>query len=189
MIEISEYKPSWKEEFIEIGVHLRDHLGDLAIRIDHIGSTSVPGLAAKDLIDVQVTVLERSTAVYDAFMAAGYNKSRHETDHVPPEMPTNPREWEKWLFKSPETMRPVNCHVRMPGRSNQRYALLFRDYLRAMPAIAQAYGQAKSAIVKYHPEDDMEAYYDIKDPICDIIIKGAELWAVATRWELGASDV
>lgn len=79
-------------------------------------------------------------------------------------------------------------HVRLPGRANQRYAILFRDYLRAFPAIARAYGQVKEAIVKYHPEQDMEAYYDIKDPVCDIIIGGAEEWALSTNWQAGPSD-
>jgi len=54
--------------------------------------------------------------------------------------------------------------------------------------VAQAYGQAKMAIVRYHPEDDMDAYYDIKDPVCDIISSGAECWAQATDWQPGASD-
>ena len=76
----------------------------------------------------------------------------------------------------------------MPARANQRDAILFRDYLRALPAIAQAYGQVKEAIVKYHPEQDIEASYDIKDPVCDLIIGGAEEWAVSTHGVAGPSD-
>jgi GrpB-like predicted nucleotidyltransferase (UPF0157 family) len=74
------------------------------------------------------------------------------------------------------------------SRANQRYALLFRDYLRGFPEIAQAYGQVKSAVVKYHPEADMDAYYDIKDPVCDIIYSSAEAWAESTDWRVGSSD-
>lgn len=183
MVEIQPYKPSWPEEFKQIAAHLRHHLGELALRIDHIGSTSVPGLAAKDLIDIQVTVVERKTAVLQAFQQAGYVKSRHESDHVPPGFDPNPRDWEKWLFKSPAHQREVNAHVRMLGRANQRYALLFRDYLRAFPKAAQAYAEVKTAIVAYHPEDDLTAYYDIKNPVCDIIYAGAELWAQTIQWE------
>jgi len=83
--------------------------------------------------------------------------------------------------------RRVNLHVRLQGRSNQRYALLFRDYLRAHPRAAAAYGQAKTALAHYHA-DDIEAYYGVKDPVCDIIIAGAESWAAATGWEPGPSD-
>ena len=46
----------------------------------------------------------------------------------------------------------------------------------------------KSNIIQYHPEEDMDAYYDIKDPLCDIIMGGVEIWAAATAWTLGESD-
>lgn len=75
----------------------------------------------------------------------------------------------------------------MSGRANQRYALLFRDFLRVDPASAQAYARVKLALVRYHP-DDLEAYYDVKDPVCDLIMAGAELWAAAQEWEPGPSD-
>ena len=57
-IVITEYQSRWPAEFAELAVRLRRAAGDLALRIDHIGSTSVPGLAAKDVIDVQVTVAD-----------------------------------------------------------------------------------------------------------------------------------
>ena len=56
MIIISQYNPKWPEEFENIKSSLQAALGDLALRIDHIGSTSVPGLGAKDVIDIQITV-------------------------------------------------------------------------------------------------------------------------------------
>ncbi|HET8851853.1 MAG TPA: GrpB family protein [Ktedonobacteraceae bacterium] len=56
LIVISPYDPQWPLEFRQLGMPLRAVLGDLALRVDHIGSTSVPGLAAKDVIDVQITV-------------------------------------------------------------------------------------------------------------------------------------
>ncbi len=69
--------------------------------------------------------------------------------------------------------------------------MVFRDYLRACPAIAQAYAQVKMALVKYYPGggwDDMEAYYEVKDPVCDIIIGGAEVWAASSGWAMGPTD-
>jgi GrpB-like predicted nucleotidyltransferase (UPF0157 family) len=159
----------------------------LALRIDHIGSTSVPGLAAKDIIDIQVTVKALLPAVEEAILAAGYSRSRHLTDHVPPAANPDPTQWQKWFFEG-EGERPVNLHVRIEGRANQRYALLFRDYLRANPLVSLAYGQVKASIIKHHPEESMDAYYDIKDPVCDIIMGGAETWATATEWAFGESD-
>lgn len=189
MISIVSYQPSWPIEFLEKGTMLRQILGDLALRIDHIGSTSVPGLAAKDVIDIQITAERLTSKVERAMNLAGFQRLVHiNQDHVPPGKETDPKEWEKWMFQPAAPGRHIHVHVRMPGHANQRYAILFRDYLRAFPAIAQAYGQVKEAIVKYHPEQDMEAYYDIKDPVCDIIIGGAEEWAASTNWQPGPTD-
>ena len=189
MITIVPYKTEWSTEFMTLGENLCQNLGDLALRIDHIGSTAVPGLAAKDIIDIQITVQELIPAVENALNLAGYQRiSRITGDHLPQGMKDDPQEWLKWIFKPAAAQRPANVHIRMPGRANQRYPLLFRDYLRAYPPIAQAYAQVKMALVKYHPEDDMEAYYDIKDPACDIIFGGAEVWAASTGWKLGPSD-
>lgn len=188
MIQIVNYKASWADEFAEIGATLRHHLGDLALRIDHIGSTAVPNLPAKDLIDIQVTVAALSPQVAQAFYDAGYTKSRHELDHTPPGFPQEPAQWQKWLFKSGDEQRPVNAHVRLPGRLNQRFALLIRDYLRQFSLAARAYGEVKQAIIKYHPEEDMEVYYAVKNPVFDIIYCGAEYWAEQIAWEPDPSD-
>ena len=189
MISILPYKTSWPNEFLEKGRMLRNILGALALRIDHIGSTSVPGLAAKDIIDIQITASRLTHNLESAMKLAGFQRLAKITqDHVPPGKESDAHEWEKWFFQPASVGRRVNVHTRLPARANQRYAILFRDYLRAFPAIAQAYGQVKEAIVKYHPEQDMEAYYDIKDPVCDIIYAGAEEWAASTNWQAGPSD-
>jgi GrpB-like predicted nucleotidyltransferase (UPF0157 family) len=189
VISIVAYKASWTNEFLEKGRMLRNFLGNLAPRIDHIGSTSVPGLSAKDVIDIQITVDRLSRNLESAMNLAGFQRLSNMTwDHLPPGKDEDAHEWEKWFFQPASVGRRVNVHVRMPGRANQRYAILFRDYLHAFPAIVQAYGQVKEAIVKYHPEQDMEAYYDIKDPVCDIIHAGAEQWADATDWQPRPSD-
>jgi GrpB-like predicted nucleotidyltransferase (UPF0157 family) len=189
LISILPYKPSWPNEFLEKGTMLRQFLGDLALRIDHIGSTAVPGLATKDVIDIQITAERLTDTLERAMNLAGFQRLVNiNQDHVPPGAKAAAHQWEKWLFQPDSPGRKVNAHVRMPGRANQRYAILFRDYLRAFPAIAQAYGQVKEAIVKYHPEPDMEAYYDIKDPVCDIIMGGAEAWAASHNWQPGPTD-
>lgn len=187
MISLSPYQSTWPSEFRDFGTSLRHHLGSLALRIDHIGSTSVPDLAAKDILDIQVTVGALIPAVEEAILAAGYSRLQYSTDHVPPACNPDPSQWQKWVFRR-ERERPINLHARIKGRANQRYALLFRDYLRANPLASQAYGQVKSNIIKYHPEEDMNAYYDIKDPVCDIIMGGAETWAAAAAWAPRESD-
>lgn len=184
MIAIVPYQATWQDEFQSLKQTLHRTLADLALRIDHIGSTSVPGLAAKDIIDIQITVETLDLAVEAALNQVGYQRVTHIThDHLPPGSESSADHWAKWVFKPIAPQRPVNVHVRLTGRANQRYALLFRDYLRAHPAIAQAYADVKLALAKHHP-DDVEAYYEVKDPVCDIIISGAELWATTTQWEV-----
>lgn len=184
LIEIMQYNEQWSEEFQRIREPLREALGALALRIDHIGSTSVPGLAAKDVIDVQVTVAELdAAAIAAALEPLGYTLRTDITnDHLPPGRNDPQEEWQKLFFRAPEGQRRTNLHVRRTGRANQRYALLFRDYLRADPHVAKAYEQIKLALARLHPED-MEAYYDVKDPACDLIIAAAELWAAQTGYK------
>ena len=188
MIAIESYQPEWSEQFASLGRVLREVLGDLALRIDHIGSTSVPGLAAKGIIDIQVTARALTTQLDEAVSRAGYERLAHITrDHVPPGGPDDPAQWNKWFYNPHGDARRVNLHVRVAGRANQRYAMLFRDYLRANSTAAVAYGQVKLALATYHAED-VDAYYAIKDPVCDIVMAGAEAWAATVGWVLGPSD-
>jgi GrpB-like predicted nucleotidyltransferase (UPF0157 family) len=188
MITILPYRATWPIEFQSLGGAIRQALGDLALRIDHIGSTAVPGLAAKDIIDIQLTVAKLEEPVERALNRAGYERRAHiDRDHVPPGSTLAEEEWRKWLFKPATESRPIHLHVRMAGRANQRYPLLFRDYLRAHEAVSLAYAQVKTALAQHHA-NDVEAYYDIKDPVCDIIVGGAEAWARRVGWEAGESD-
>ena len=75
MVEIIPYQKTWPQEFQIIAVKLRKALGSLALRIDHIGSTSVPGLDAKDVIDIQITVSQLDDLVIQSMNAAGYQLS------------------------------------------------------------------------------------------------------------------
>lgn len=189
-IRIVPYDARWPEDFRSIGMDLRDCLGDLALRIDHIGSTSVPGLAAKDVIDIQVTVraldagaISPPLATLEYTIADGIAR-----DHIPPGGPDSLDEWRKLYYRPPAAQRPTHLHVRQDGRANQRYPLLFRDCLRANPQTAAAYGLIKRALARRDPED-VDAYYDVKDPVCDIVMDFAERWAADTSYRLGPSDL
>ena len=191
MITIVPYDMSWPEAFIAVARPLRTVLGELALRIDHIGSTSVPGLAAKDVIDMQVTLKDFSCTpqLVAALGSLGYTLLQEVTsDHVPPLSQGPAAEWEKRYFRQPVGLRRMHLHVRALGRPNQRYPLLFRDYLRAHPVASAAYAQIKTSLSQRYP-DDVDFYYDIKDPLCDIVIDAAEDWAQATGWQMGPSDI
>ncbi len=187
MVEIVHYKDNWPVEFAQIASGLRSGLGDLAIRIDHIGSTSVPGLDAKDIIDIQVTVAGLTATVLQAMVNMGYTRVESISwDHRPAGAGGLDVEWQKWYFRPPPDQRPTHLHMRVLGRSNQRYPLLFRDYLRAHPATAQAYAELKRRLAANLA--DPETYPDVKDPAVDLIYLAAEEWAGATGWEPGLSD-
>ena len=191
MITIVAYDTSWPEAFIVVAQPLRTALGELALRIDHIGSTSVPGLAAKNVIDVQVALKDFSctSQLVIALGSLGYTLIPHITsDHLPPLYQGSETDWEKLMFRPPANQRPTHLHVRALGRPNQRYPLLFRDYLRAHPVASAAYAQIKINLSQQHP-DDVEFYYDIKDPLCDIVIDAAEDWARTSGWQMGPSDI
>jgi GrpB-like predicted nucleotidyltransferase (UPF0157 family) len=104
----------------------------------------------------------------------------HLHDHVPPGAPDDPNEWAKLYYREPEGAREVHVHVRAAGRLNQRYALLFRDYLRAHPATARLYGDFKQRLASIEIETGV--YAEIKDPVCDLILEGAERWAREVNW-------
>jgi GrpB-like predicted nucleotidyltransferase (UPF0157 family) len=180
------YKPSWPGEFRQLAEILRASLGDLALRIDHIGSTSVPGLAAKDRIDIQVTVASLDAPVEEALNRLGYQRLEHLRDHPPSGMDAKAGDWSKWVFKPATSQRPTNLHVRVAGRPNQRYALLFRDFLRTHPDTAEAYAELKRRLAQNLADPD--TYPDVKDPAVDLIYFAAEDWAAATGWQPGSSD-
>ena len=183
MIVISKYNPKWAVEFESIKLSLQRILGDLALRIDHIGSTSVPGLGAKDIIDIQVTLKELDDQIKGCLISAGYRYwGTIAYDHVPQGENDNPKLWEKFFFNQPEGQRPANIHMRVDGHPNQTYPLLFRDYLRAHPNSAKSIELIKRELAKRHA-DDLDAYYDIKDPVYDLIWDAALEWSCYIGWK------
>jgi GrpB-like predicted nucleotidyltransferase (UPF0157 family) len=188
MIQIVDYQPTWPDEFRQLAGALRESLGPRAHRVDHIGSTSVPNLPAKNILDIQLTVPALDPSLIAPLSQLGFTHLPHiAADHVPPGSPARLDQWTKWFFKATPPHRATNLHLRLPGRPNQRYALLFRDYLRSDPAAAEAYAQIKFALARLHP-NDIDAYYAIKDPACDLIMRSAEQWAARTNWIQGPSD-
>ena len=135
--------PSWPEQARRILARLRTTCGHHAIRIDHIGSTAVPGLAAKDVIDVQVTVPSLVVAddLADALLASGYPRIDDVTGDV--SHGDDPALWDKRLHASADPGRPTNVHLRVDGSPGQQFALLFVDWLKANPDVQDEYADAK----------------------------------------------
>lgn len=186
-VEIVDHDPRWPAEFLDIASSLRATLGVRASRIDHIGSTSVPGLAAKDVIDVQVSVAAEADLGVTARALAdeGWVPRGDITgDHDVPGMAPDQR---KVFLNEPSGARRVNLHIRVVGHLNQRYPLVVRDYLRTHPNSAQAYATLKRDLALAFPNDSGR-YADTKDAACDLIYFAAEDWARSIDWGPGATD-
>lgn len=182
-IIISPPVASWFDEFLALKSLLAPTVPGGAT-IHHIGSTAVPNLAAKDIIDIQVSVDALDGIDAERIENAGFRQVRGlVSDHCPPGIELSDADLTKLFFKG--TARPANVHVREKGRFNQRFALLCRDFLRTHPVAAGAYAQIKTHLAQRFA-DDQDAYYGIKDPVFDIIVEGANEWAKRVGWVVPA---
>ena len=183
---LSAWRPEWNADFDVLAERLRVALGELVLRIDHIGSTSVPALPAKDVIDAQVIVarLDRG-AIIEAMTDAGFihrDASWNQRDHVPAGWSGDPDEWAKLVFAAPPDTRDGNVHIRISGSPNERYALLFRDFLRADEIAHKAWGRFKTELAK--STRDLAGYGAVKDPATDVLLGLAERWAAEAAWSV-----
>jgi GrpB-like predicted nucleotidyltransferase (UPF0157 family) len=183
-IVIVPYDPRWPADYASIATALCPHAPEGAV-LHHIGSTAVPGLAAKDVIDLQLTVTALGDVDAQALAGLGFVEREGLSDHPPPGRVLAPDDLAKRFFRG--TRRRANLHVRVAGRFNQRYPLLCRDYLRSHPVTAAAYETIKRQLAGWFPED-MDAYYDVKDPLFDVIMDGAAAWADLTGWREPSPD-
>jgi putative glutamine amidotransferase len=141
-----DYDDAWPGQFAEEAELLHGLLGDLALRVDHVGSTSVPGLAAKPVIDIQVSVaaVVPRAPIVDPLVAAGY---RHSIDPIETE--------HEFLSKGYDDGYPwrVHVHVCEVGSAWERRHLAFRDALRADADTAAEYAALKRRLAAEHPHD------------------------------------
>jgi len=179
------YDPAWRERGPALAAEIRSALGPLALRVEHIGSTSIPGMAAKPLYDLQVSVadLSEAAAAFDGPLAGlGLERRPWERDHVPAGHDDPPELWSKRLWSRSAGPEPINLHCRVAGSPNERLALLFRDWFRAHAMAVPAYARFKESL-STAVGDDVEPYTDVKDPVVDLVIAVAEEWAAVTGWK------
>ena len=136
-IELAEYDPRWPELYAREEERIRGALGDRALLVEHVGSTSVPGLAAKPIIDIVLTVPDSADepSYVPPLEAAGYVLRIRE-----------PEWFEHRLFKGPDTN--VNLHVFSDGEQEVGRMLAFRDLLRRDPAELDLYLRAKRELAQ-----------------------------------------
>lgn len=176
-ILVVAYDPEWPQLFAAFGSRLREILGPVAMRIDHIGSTAVPGLDAKPVIDVQVSVtaLTPDDVFSRPLEAAGFLFRRENPDLT------------KRYFREPAGARRTHVHVRRAGSFSEQSALLFRDYLRHDGERSNAYGALKRQLATGY-RADRQGYVEAKAPFVWETIRVADAWAQAIGWEPRRSD-
>ena len=182
-VTILEYQSHWRADFELIATDLRAVLQGDALRVDHIGSTAIQGLCAKDIIDVQVTVQTLNESIAQKLLHAEFttHTDMWRQDHLPPGFRANPQDWKKLFFMQRQGARRSNIHIRQVGTPNQRYPLLVRDFLRQDARAAEAYGRLKHRLAENLA--DPKTYPDVKDPAADLIYLAAERWAAYENWQ------
>ena len=192
-IELVPYDSGWPHRFGAFGADLRHSISDqsvdgVAVRlvaIHHIGSTSVPGLSAKDVIDIQVTVAHRPLIgdfepfepLREAIEVHGYRWH-----------PDNPDRRKRFFsLDTPDGRRVVNLHVRGEGELSQQAALLFRDYLRSSASVRETYEATKRELAT-QDWPTVDDYADAKGDTVWALLREADQWAARTGWRTPPTD-
>jgi GrpB-like predicted nucleotidyltransferase (UPF0157 family) len=163
VINIVEYDPAWPELFDREAARIQAALGSSALTIEHAGSTSVPGLAAKPIIDIVLVVADSSneTTYLPALENAGYILRIRE-----------PHWYGHRMFKGPDS--DVNLHVFSSGCPEIDRMLAFRNWLRACPADRDLYARTKRALAE-KDWPDVQNYADSKTAVINEILNRASL--------------
>jgi GrpB-like predicted nucleotidyltransferase (UPF0157 family) len=164
-IVITPYDEAWPARFRAESARLQEAFRDVPVWIEHIGSTAVPGLAAKPIVDIMLGVerLAQVEARIPALEARGYEYvTEHETE-IP----------ERRFFAKPR-QRPRLFHLHAVERTSDfwRRHLVFRDHLRRHPEEAAAYGALKIALAARF-DDDRDGYTESKTPFIEAAVERA----------------
>ena len=180
-VRLAAPDPAWPAEAQRLIARLAVACGASALRIDHIGSTAVPGLPAKDVIDIQITVagLAVADALREPLQDAGFPRIEYMTDD--PKAGTDPAVWATRIHVNADPGRAVNIHVRVEGWPGQVFALVFRDWLRADADAREEYlavkHKAEVSAAGLIETEAVGAYLDVKTPWFDEIYPRVLAWA------------
>lgn len=161
-ITVVDYDPRWPALFETLRAEVAGVLGDLALAIEHVGSTAVPGLAAKPIIDIDVLLRSASelSVCIERLAGIGY---KHRGDLGVPE---------REAFAAPPGRPAHHLYVCPPESREFRRHVAVRDYLRTHPSDASAYGELKRSLaVRYR--DERSAYNDAKKEFVEALLRSA----------------
>jgi GrpB-like predicted nucleotidyltransferase (UPF0157 family) len=159
---IEDYDPRWPERFETLRARIDAVLGPLAAAIEHVGSTAVPGLAAKPIIDIDVR-LRSEGGLPLAIESLGTLGYEHQGDLGIPG---------RQAFRAPATDVLHHLYICPPGSRAYREHLAFRDYLRSHPKDARAYELLKRSLARRYG-NDRDGYTQAKSEFIGAILQRA----------------
>ena len=165
-VVVVPYDERWAQDFEDIASEIRDVLGELALDIQHVGSTAVPGLSAKPIIDIDVVIRDHAAfnAVVSALEAIGYH---HEGD-------LGIAGREAFGYEGKSHLQKHHLYVCPQDSTELKRHIAFRDYLRAHPGAVKEYSRIKEAGAALHPYD-INGYIAHKSPFIESIYRNLEL--------------
>lgn len=179
--------PSWPAQAERLMARLRAAAPQDILALDHVGSTAVPGLAAKDVLDLQLGVRDMAAAdrIAPLLAEAGYPLWPGVVSDNPKPSHPDPAHWGKRLHGNADPGRAVNLHVRAAGSPGWRFALCFRDWLRDDEAARADYLAEKRRVAKLHGTDKSAAAYaaDKEDWFTGYAAPRMDAWAQRTGWQ------
>ncbi|MDN5919680.1 MAG: dephospho-CoA kinase [Pseudonocardia sp.] len=187
-----EPDPTWPEQARRLAERVAAAAGERGRGVEHVGSTAVPGLVAKDVLDLQLAVdsLDDADALAAALAAAGFParpKIVADNPRCPPARPdeADPVRWDKRFHASADPGRPAHLHVRVHGSPGWAYALRMRDWLRADPDARVEYAALKrEAAASFGADPDAARYVTHKEPWFDAADARARTWASSAGWSV-----
>lgn len=159
---VQAWDAAWEQDFSDIKTELADALGELALGIAHVGSTSVPGMAAKPVIDIDVVIKDYSL-LEEAVCRLGRLGYQHEGD-------LGIKGREAFRYEGKEHLKKHHLYVCPQDSPELKRHIAFRDYLRAHPEAAEEYSRIKTEGAALYPYD-IEKYIEHKAPFIERIYK------------------
>lgn len=160
-VQVAEYDPAWPARFQQLARRAAQAIGQRVMAVEHVGSTSVPGLAAKPIIDLAVVVQPEDVPhAIERLAAIGYV---HEGDKGIPG---------REAFRTPPGEEKHHLYVCVAGSRGVRDHLLFRDHLRAHPDLAREYAELKRRLAERHRHDS-ENYQEAKSAFIEAVTERA----------------
>ena len=159
-VVVEQYNEKWAQAFEDIRSELEAALGDLAISIEHVGSTSVRGLSAKPIIDIDVVIRDISS-LPDVISALGSIGYRHEGDNGIPGR-------EAFKYDGKEHLMKHHLYVCAQDAAELKRHISFRDHLRSDPEAVREYSRIKEEGARLYPYD-IDSYINYKSPFIESI--------------------